>query len=170
MLRDWKLYSNRSWPNKDNIDLTPTILQVGGPISGSQKKASLVSAWSSTNGNTVGDRSYPFRIATPKQVALATPLPRIFLLTSISSSTMCTLPSDPFVESFYSLKKTFLRLQSTDGTSFNIARPSSAPPILMTPSSTIRAANIAMPVTSKIHFDLPAPKRTLIAHRNQIGS
>ena len=89
---------------------------------------------------------------------LAMPQPRIFLLTSISSSTMCTLPSDPFVESFYSLKKTFQRLQSTDGTTFNIARPSSAPPILMTPSSTIGAANIAMPVFSKIHFDLPAPK------------
>ena len=82
---------------------------------------------------------------------------------------MCTLPSDPFVESFYSLKKAFLRLQSTDGSSFNIARPSFASPILMTSSSTIRAANIAMPVTSKIKFNLPAPKETLTAHRNQIG-
>ncbi|KIK00558.1 hypothetical protein K443DRAFT_7603 [Laccaria amethystina LaAM-08-1] len=63
---------------------------------------------------------------------------------------MCTLPSDPFVEPFYSLKKAFTRLhspipESAAGTSINIARPSSALP---TPSSTIRAADIAMPVTS----------------------
>ena len=51
--------------------------------------------------------------------------------------------------------------ESTDSTSINIARPSSAPPILI----TIRAADIAMPVGSKIPFNLPAPKGTLVTHR-----
>ena len=32
--RDWKPEPHRSWPNKDNINLTPTILQVGELISG----------------------------------------------------------------------------------------------------------------------------------------
>ena len=82
---------------------------------------------------------------------------------------MCTLPSDPFVEPFYSLKKAFTRLlpptpQSADCASINIARPSSAPPILMTPSSAIRAANIPMPVTSKILLNLSVLKWTLIAY------
>ena len=53
---------------------------------------------------------------------------------------------------------------SADGSSINIARPSSAPPTSVTPSSTIRAADIAMPVNSKIPFNLPAPKGTLITH------
>ena len=88
-----------------------------------------------------------------KQAALTLRL-HVFLSTSISSSTVCTLPSDPFVEPFYSLKKAFMRLlspipESADGTSINMARPG-APPTLITPSSTIRAANIAKPVTSKI--------------------
>jgi len=82
---------------------------------------------------------------------------------------MCTLPSDPFVEPFYSLKKASMRLlspipESADGTIINIAGRSSAPLTLITPSSTIRAADIAMPVTSKILSNLPAPKWTLIAH------
>ena len=34
--RDWKPEPHRSWPNKDNINLTPTIFQVGELISGSQ--------------------------------------------------------------------------------------------------------------------------------------
>ena len=76
---------------------------------------------------------------------------------------MCTLPSDPFVEPFYNLKKAFMRLhspipESADGASINIARPGSAPPTLITPSSTIRAADIAVPVTSKILYNLPAPR------------
>ena len=98
-----------------------------------------------------------------------TPWPRIILSTSISSSRMCTLPRDPFVEPFYSLKKAFTRLHSpipasADGSGINIARPSSALPALITPSSTIHA-DIAMPVTSKIFFDFPIPKWTLMAHR-----
>ncbi|KIJ94775.1 hypothetical protein K443DRAFT_640771, partial [Laccaria amethystina LaAM-08-1] len=65
---------------------------------------------------------------------------------------MCTLTSDPFVEPFYSLKKPFTRLlspipASAEGISIDIVRPSSAPPILITQSSTIRAANMAIPVT-----------------------
>ena len=35
--------------------------------------------------------------------------------------------------------------------------PSSAPPILITPSSTISAVDIAMAVSSKLHFNLPSP-------------
>jgi hypothetical protein len=54
--------------------------------------------------------------------------------------------------------------QSADIASNDLARPSSDPPILITPSSTIRAADIAMPVTSKILSNLPAPKGTLITH------
>ena len=45
--------------------------------------------------------------------------------------------------------------QSADDSSINIVRHSSAPPTLIAPSSIICAADIAMPVTSKI---LPAPK------------
>ena len=89
------------------------------------------------------------------------PLPHlsIFFLTSISSSTTCTHPSDPFVEPFHSLKNAFTGLlspipESVDSTSINIARPSSAR-LLITPSSTICAADIAMPSTSN---NLPAPK------------
>jgi len=78
-------------------------------------------------------------------------------------ATMCTLPSDPFIEPFYSPKKAFTRLlslvpESADGTSINIACPSSAPPILITQSLTIHTANIAMLVTSKIFINPPAPK------------
>ena len=102
----------------------------------------------------------------PKQVEL----PLNLLSTFISSSTMCTQPSDPFVEPFYSLKKVFTRLlssipESADGTSINIARLSSASPTLITPCSTIRATDIAMPVTSKILSNVPAQKWTLIAHQ-----
>ena len=118
-------------------------------------KAYLGLAWSST---ALGKRSCEIS-------GLATPWTRIFLLTSISSSTMCTLPNDPFVEPLYSLKKAFTRLlpptpQSADCANINIARPSSAPPILMTPSSTIRAANIPMPA-SKMLLNLSVPKWTL---------
>ena len=110
-----------------------------------------------------GRAELSLRTAPPKTSGVATPQPRIFLSTSISSSTMCTLPSDPFVEPFYSLKKSFTRLlfpipESADGSSINIARPSCALPILITPSSTICAVDIAMPVTSKMLFNLPAPK------------
>ena len=170
VLRDWKPYSDRSWPNKDNIDLTPIILQVGGPISWRKKKACLVSAWSSTDGNDLGKRSY---LATPKTSGLATPndatcsqLPSCRLMMSIPTNRR-------FLKPFSYLKRAFTKsrspmAQSADIASDDLARPSSAPPILITPSSTLGAANIAMPVTSKIHFDLP-PKWTLIAHRNWIG-
>ena len=40
--------------------------------------------------------------------------------------------------------------ESADGSSINIARPCSAPPTLITPSSTSGAADIAMPFTGKI--------------------
>ena len=36
VLRDWKPYPHRSWPNKGNIDLAKMILQVREPIRGSQ--------------------------------------------------------------------------------------------------------------------------------------
>ena len=88
--------------------------------------------------------------------------------TSILSSTMCTQPSNPFAEPFYSLKKAFTRLLSPLPEPANgiiIARPSSGPSILITPSSTICAADIDMPVTSKIPFHLPAPRSTLIIHQ-----
>ena len=99
-----------------------------------------------------------------------TPWPRVFLLTPISSSTMCTQPSDPFVEPFYSLKKAFTRLlspipESADRTSINIDRLISAPPPLIAPSATVHAADISMPVTSKILCHHPAPKWRLIALR-----
>ena len=45
--------------------------------------------------------------------------------------------------------------EAADDSSINTVRHSSAPPTLITPSSIICAADIAMPVTSKI---LPAPK------------
>ena len=48
--------------------------------------------------------------------------------------------------------------ESADGSTINIAHPSSAPPTLITPSSTIRAADIAMPTTGKIPSNLPARK------------
>ena len=59
--------------------------------------------------------------------------------------------------------------QSADIASNDLARPSSDSPILITPSSTIRPADLAMPVTSKILFNLPAPKWTLIAHQNKLA-
>ena len=43
--------------------------------------------------------------------------------------------------------------------------PSSAPPILITLSSTISAVDIAMAVSSKLHFNLPSPTWALIAHQ-----
>ena len=111
-----------------------------------------------------------FCVAAPKSSSPAMPWTCIFLSTSISSSTMCTLPNDPFVKLFFSLKKAFTRLLSptpefAGDTSFNIAHPSSAPPILMTQASTIPTANVAKPVTSKILFSLPGLKWTLIAHQ-----
>ena len=55
--------------------------------------------------------------------------------------------------------------QSADIASNDLSRPSSDPPNLITPSSTIRAADMAMPVTSKILLDLPTLKWALIAHQ-----
>ena len=95
-----------------------------------------------------------------KQAALTLRL-HVFLSTSISSSTMPT--NHPFLKPFSSLKKAITRLrsrmpQSADIASNDLARPSSDPPILMTPSSTIHAVDIAMAVASKMPFNLPAPK------------
>ena len=56
---------------------------------------------------------------------------------------------------------------SVDGTSVNIGRRS-APPTLITPSS-IREADIAVPVTSRILFNLTAATRTSIAHRSNFA-
>ena len=69
----------------------------------------------------------------------------------------------PFLKLLSSLKKAITRSrslmpQSADIANNDLARPSSDPPILITPSSTIRAADIAMPVNSKILFNVPAPK------------
>ena len=50
------------------------------------------------------------------------------------------------------------QLESADGISINIAHPSPALPTLITPSSARPVVDIAMPVTSKILFNLPAPK------------
>ena len=85
---------------------------------------------------------------------------------------MCTRPSDTFVEPFYSLKKAFTRLlspipESADETSLNFSHLSSAPSTFMTPSSTILAADIAMPVTSKILSNLPE-HRLLIESNLQV--
>ena len=54
--------------------------------------------------------------------------------------------------------------ESADVSSVDIPPPASAPPTLITPSLTICMADVAMAVTSKILFHLPAPMRTLIAH------
>ena len=50
--------------------------------------------------------------------------------------------------------------ESADGTSVNIPHSGSALPTLITPSSTIHVADIAMQVTSKILFNLSAPMFT----------
>ena len=73
---------------------------------------------------------------------------------------MSTPTNDPFLKSSYSLEEEGLaRLPSpipqsanVTSASLNIARPSSAPPILITPSSTIPVADMAMPITGKIIF------------------
>jgi hypothetical protein len=107
------------------------------------------------------------RTATPKTSSLATP--RILLPTSTLSSTMCLPTNHPFLKPFSSLKKAIKRPRSpmpqSDFTSNDLTRPRSDPPILITPSSTIRAADIAMPVTSQIPSNLPAPKSTSITHQ-----
>ena len=105
----------------------------------------------------VGERSCICPQPHPKQSILT----RLFLSTSISPSTMPT--NHPFLKPFSSLKKAITRLrsrmpQSADIASNDLARPSSDPPILMTPSSTIHAVDIAMAVASKMPFNLPAPK------------
>ena len=83
---------------------------------------------------------------------------------------MCIPTNHPILKPFSSLKKAITKSpQSADIASDDLARPSSDSPILITPSSVIREADIAMPVTSKIHFNLSAPKWTLSAQRNQIG-
>ena len=61
------------------------------------------------------------------------------------------------------MKKAFTKLlspmlESVDGNTINIARPGPGPLILTTPTLTIRAADIAMPVIGKILLNLLAPK------------
>ena len=83
--------------------------------------------------------------------------------------TMCIPTNYPFLKPFSIVKKAITRSRSpirhsTDITSNDLVRPSSNPPILVTPCSTIRAADIATPATSKIIFNVSAPKWTLLAH------
>ena len=83
--------------------------------------------------------------------------------------TMCIPTNYPFLKPFSIVKKAITRSRSpirhsTDITGNDLVRPSCNPPIMVTPSSTIRAADIAMPATSKIIFNVPGPKWTLIAH------
>ena len=87
--------------------------------------------------------------------------PRVFLPTSILSSAMCLPTNHPFLKPFSSLKKAIIRPrssmpQSADISSNDLACPRSDLPILISPSSTIHAAD--MPVTSQIHSTLPAPQ------------
>ena len=97
-------------------------------------------------------------------VFFAQPRPkRLFLLTSILSSNNVYPNKLPFPQTVPSLKTAITRsrslmAQSADIVSNDLARPSSDLPILITPSSTICAADIAMPVTSKMVFNIPAPK------------
>ena len=58
--------------------------------------------------------------------------------------------------------------ETADGTSINIAHPSSTPPTMVSSSLTICAADIAMPVTSMILSDFPTPKWILIAHQTNL--
>ena len=115
----------------------------------------------------LGKRSYLFRTA-------AAPKTRRPDCTSSFSLSSCRLTismpnNHPFLKPFSRLKKAITRSrspmpQSADVTSHDLARPISDPPTLITPSLTIHAADIALPVTSKILFNLPAPKCTLITH------
>ena len=128
------------------------LIERGGGSQGIRKR------WSCVHCADFGRAELYLRTAIPQTSVDAVRL-RILLRTSISPSTMCTLPSDPFVEPFYNLKKAFTRLlspmpKSVDDNTINIARPSSAPLILRTPALTIHAAD--MPATSKILFDLSA--------------
>ena len=130
--------------------------EVGGKVSHlvKEKGVDVFSGGVLDSCKSFGRAELSLRTATPKINGLRHALTRIFLLTSISSSTMCTQPSDPFVEPFYSLKKAFTRLlspipDSAGVTIINIACPIPAPPTLITPSSATRAADIAMLVTSR---------------------
>jgi hypothetical protein len=141
----------------------------GGP--GQLLRVVVLSVGVRNNSKICGRAELDFRTATPKTSGLATH--RIFLLTSILSSTMCLPTNHPFLKPFSSLKKAITRPrsplpQSTDITSKDLARPRSDLPILITPSSTIHAANIAMPVTGQLHSNLPAPKSRSITYQNQI--
>jgi len=161
VLRDWKPDPHRCWPNKNNTDLTLTILQVGGLIGGSQG-ISCERKRRGCKSLAMGKR-LSFRTAATPNRQLGHAQNKDFLPTSISSSTMCTPTNDLFLKSFSSLEKGFTRLhsptpQSGKITSVNLARPSSAPPILITPSSTIPAADMAMPITGKITFCLSSTK------------
>ncbi|KIJ95350.1 hypothetical protein K443DRAFT_683081, partial [Laccaria amethystina LaAM-08-1] len=79
---------------------------------------------------------------------------------------MCLPTNHPFLKPFSSLKKAITRPRSSaDIASNDLARHRSDPPILMAPSSTIPAVDIAMPVTSQIPSNLPAPTSTSITHQ-----
>ena len=78
------------------------------------------------------------------------------LSTSISSSAMSNQPNDYFLEPFWSLKKALARLWSPEPRLANLnsaaanRRPSSAPPILRTPSSAIHAVDVGVAVVGEI--------------------
>ena len=83
--------------------------------------------------------------------------------------TMSIPTNNPLLKPLSSLKKAIARSRSRMPQSADIANNDLAHscdlPNLISPSSTIHAADIAMSVTSKKHFNLPAPKWTLIAHQ-----
>ena len=77
---------------------------------------------------------------------------------------MSNLPSDPFIKPA-STRLHSLIPESVNGTSINAAHPSSAP-TLITPSSTIRVADIAMPVTSEMPIFLPQSEHQSLIESN----
>ena len=88
---------------------------------------------------------------------------------SISSSAMSNQPNDYFLEPVWSLKKSLARLWSPEPRSVNLnsaaanRRPSSAPPILRTPSSANRAVDAGPTVASEIP-DNPAAHQVTIGY------
>ncbi|KIJ97279.1 hypothetical protein K443DRAFT_681665 [Laccaria amethystina LaAM-08-1] len=82
---------------------------------------------------------------------------------------MC-ISTNAFFKPFSILKEELTRSrspmpQSADIANNDLARPSSDPLILITPSSTIRAADIAIPVTSD---HLEVPEEGVVDHPQQV--
>ena len=83
---------------------------------------------------------------------------------------MSNQPNDYFLEPLWSLKTALARLWSPEPrlANPNIAaanrRPSSAPPILRTPSSAIRAADVGMAVVGEIPAKLFAHQVNVDPH------